>query len=73
MHLLLLTALFFILWIPGCAGSIKPISNGSQSDLPNPGETAIVWDQHKGAVGEIVTLLQQGGLRIVERSRLQQV
>lgn len=73
MHLLLLTALFFILWIQGCAGSIKPISNGSQSDLPDLGSTAIVWGQHKGAVGETVTLLQQGGFRIVERSRLQQV
>jgi PDZ domain/Curli production assembly/transport component CsgG len=73
MHLLLLTALVFILWIPGCAGSIKPISNGSQSDLPESGSTAIVWGQHKGAVGEAVTLLQRWGLRIVERSRLQQV
>lgn len=73
MHLLLLTALFIALWIPGCAGSIKPISNGSVSDLPEPGSTAIVWGQHKGAVGETVTLLQQGGIRIVERSRLQQV
>ncbi len=73
MHLLLLTALFFILWISGCAGSIKPISSGSLSDLPEPGSTAIVWGQHKGAVGETVTLLQQGGIRIVERSRLQQV
>ena len=73
MHLLLLTALFFILWIPGCAGTINAISNGSQSDLPYPGSTAIVWGQHKGAVGETVTSLQQWGLRIVERSRLQQV
>ncbi len=71
MHLLPLTALFFILWVPGCA--IMPISNGSQSDLPNSGSTAIVWGQHKGAVGETVTLLQKWGLRIVERSRLQQV
>lgn len=73
MHLLLLTALLFILWVPGCAGPIMPISNGSQSDLPDSGSTAIVWGQHKGAVGETVTLLQQWGLRIVERSRLQQV
>jgi hypothetical protein len=73
MHLLLLTALFFILWIQGCAGQIMPISNGSQSDLPEPGSTVIVWGQHKGAVGETVTLLQKSGLRIVERSRLQQV
>ncbi len=73
MHLLLLTALFFILWIPGCAGPIRAISNSSQSDLPDPGSTAIVWGQHKGAVGETVTLLQQWGFRIVERSRLQQV
>ena len=71
MHLLLLTALFFILWVPGCA--IMPISNGSQSDLPDSGSTIVVWGQHKGAVGEAVTILQQSGLRIVERSRLQQV
>ena len=50
-----------------------PISNGSQSDLPTPGSTAIVWGQHRGAVGATTTLLQQWGLRIVERSRLQQV
>ena len=71
MHHLLLTALFFILWVPGCA--IVPTSNGSQSDLPASGSTVVVWGQHKGAVGETVTLLQQWGLRIVERSRLQQV
>ena len=52
MHLLLLTVLFFILLIPGCAGSIKPISNSSQSDPPDSGSTAIVWGQHKGAVGD---------------------
>lgn len=71
MHLLVLTALFFILGVPGC--TIMPISNGSQSDLPDSGSTVVVWGQHKGAVGETVTLLQQWGLRIVERSRLQQV
>jgi len=73
MHLLLLTAVFFTFWVQGCAGKIMPISNGSQNDLPEPGSTAIVWGQHKGAVGETVTLLQRFGLRIVERSRLQQV
>lgn len=73
MHLLPLTALLIMLWVPGCAGNIMPISNGSQSDLPEPGSTAVVWGQHKGAVGESVTILQNMGLRIVERSRLQQV
>jgi hypothetical protein len=73
MHLLPLTALLIMLWVPGCAGNIMPISNGSQSDFPEPGSTAVVWGQHKGAVGEAVTILQKTGLRIVERSRLQQV
>ncbi len=75
MHLLLVTALFLILWIPGCAGSgsIMPITTGSLSDLPEPQSTVVVWGEHKGAVGTVVTTLQQMGLRIVERSRLQQV
>ncbi|TKS61936.1 MAG: hypothetical protein EWM72_00062 [Nitrospira sp.] len=73
MHLLLLTALFFILWVSGCRGPIMPISNGSMSDLPSSALATVVWGQHKGAVGEAVTTLQQLGFRIVERSRLQQV
>lgn len=73
MHLLLFATLLFSLSVSGCAGKIMPVTNGSQSDLPEPGSTAIVWGQHKGAVGEAVTLLQNLGLRIVERSRLQQV
>lgn len=62
MHLLMVTALFLILWVPGCAGSIKPITNGSLSDLPEPGSSVVVWGQHKGAVGTAVTTLQQMGL-----------
>lgn len=73
MYLLLLTALFLVLWVPGCAGPMRPISNGSQSDLPDSRSTIVVWGQHKGAVGETVTTLQQMSLKIVERSRLQQV
>ena len=73
MHILWVTALLFILWAPGCAGTIEPITNGSQSDLPGPGSTTVIWGLHKGAVGEAVTSLQKYGLRIVERSRLQQV
>ena len=73
MHFLVLTALLMFLWAPGCAGTIRPITNGSQSDLPGPGSTIVVWGQHKGAVGEALTILQTMGFRIVERSRLQQV
>ena len=71
MHLLLVTALFLILWVPGCG--IMPITNGSLSDPPEAGSSVVVWGQHKGAVGTVVTTLQQSGFRIVERSRLQQV
>jgi len=46
MYLLPLTALLIMLWVSGCAGNIMPISNGSQSDLPEPGSTAVVWGQH---------------------------
>ena len=73
MRLLPLTVLLFQLWVSGCAGNIMPISDGSQSDIPNPGSTAVVWGQHKGAVGATVTILQKFGLRIIERARLQQV
>jgi hypothetical protein len=73
MHLFLFATLLFSLSVPGCARTLIPITNGSQSDLPEPGSTAVVWGQHKGAVGESVTFLQNLGLRIVERSRLQQV
>lgn len=73
MHVLLLAIFVTVLCIPGCAGTIMPISNGSQSELPDPGSTVVVWGQHKGVVGETVTILQKMGLRIVERSRLQEV
>ena len=73
MYLLPLTVLLIVLCVPGCARTIMPISNGSLSDFPEPGSTAVVWGQHKSAVGETVTILQKMGLRIVERSRLQQV
>lgn len=50
-----------------------PITNGSQSDFPDPASITVVWGQHKGAVGEAITILQKMGYRIVERSRLKQV
>lgn len=73
MDLRLLTVLFFILCASGCASGIMPVSNGSQSDLPEAGTSAVVWGNHSGAVGQTVTLLQQAGLRIVERARLRQI
>lgn len=73
MHILASLTALVLLSMPGCAGNIMPISNGSVSDLPEPSSSAVVWGQHKGSVGETVTLLQQMGVRIVERSRLQQV
>lgn len=68
-----LTVLFFILCVSGCASGIMPVSNGSQSNLPEPGTSAVVWGNHSGAVGQTVTLLQQAGIRIVERARLRQI
>ena len=49
--------------LTGCA-SAKPVSNGSQIDLPDPGVAVVVWGNHAGASGEVVTLLQQRGYRI---------
>ena len=69
----LLSLAYLFLLLPGCASPILPVTNGSQSDLPDPGSTLVVWGQHKVAVGEAVTLLQTYGLRVVERARLQQV
>lgn len=45
MSLLLLTALLIMLWVPGCAGKTMPVSEGSQSDIPDLGSTAVVWGQ----------------------------
>lgn len=66
--------LWFVMMVilTGCA-SAKPVSNGSQIDLPDPGVAVVVWGNHAGASGEVVTLLQQRGYRVVERSRLRQV
>jgi hypothetical protein len=61
------------LLIMGCAGSIKPISNGSQRSLPDPNTAMVVWGDHAGAVGQASLLLQQYGFRVLERARLNQV
>jgi hypothetical protein len=71
MRLLLVS--FFILCLSGCAGQVMPISNGSLTDVPEPGSTTVVWGNHSGAVAQTVTILQQMGFRIVERSRLRQI
>jgi len=73
MHVLWLAIFVIVLCIQGCARTITPISDGFLSDLPIWGSPTVVWNQHKGAAGETVTMLQKMGMRIVERSRLQQV
>ena len=62
---------FFLIILGGCAR--MPITSGSQSDIPYAGTRAVVWGSHSGAVGEVVTNLQQMKLKIVERGHLRQV
>jgi PBP1b-binding outer membrane lipoprotein LpoB len=63
--------LFYLIILGGCGS--KPITSGSQSDVPYAGTRAVVWGSHSGAVGEVVTNLQKMKLKIVERAHLRQV
>ncbi len=64
---------FIFIFLIGCAHGMKPVPSGQLTEMPYPGTRAIVWGSHTGATGQAVTMLQKFGLRIVERSRLQQV
>jgi len=76
----LTTAVVFalnIVVLSGCASTVYPVTTGSHAPIDPANKDKkyrfVVWATHPAIAATIMTLLQQGGQTVVERSRLDQV
>lgn len=74
---LVVSGMFCLLLIAGCANTIYPISTGSHAPIDPANKEKryryVVWSNHPAMGNALSAWLQRGGHTIVERARIQEV